>query len=151
MSWDGIFQFAFRRSLIPAMKGLASQLGEEKLVGMLQECSSETARKGMAQRPPGNRDFATWVGNMKATPPLFQHALAFEIVEDTPKAFEFRISKCLWAKTFRDGDAAAIGYACICHPDFAVASAFNPKLKLIRTKTLMQGHDCCNHRYVMET
>jgi hypothetical protein len=23
-------------------------------------------------------------------------------------------------------------------------------IKLIRTKTLMQGHDCCNHRYVLE-
>jgi hypothetical protein len=30
------------------------------------------------------------------------------------------------------------------------ASAFNPKLQMIRSKTLMQGHDGCNRRYVME-
>lgn len=87
---------------------------------------------------------------MKSPPPLFQHTLVYEIVEDSPQAFAFRISQCLWAKTFREEDAADIGYAAICHPDFAVARAFNPKLKLIRTKTLMRGHDCCNHRYVME-
>jgi len=36
------------------------------------------------------------------------------------------------------------------HKFLVDASAFNPKLKMIRSKTLMQGHDCCNHRYVVE-
>jgi hypothetical protein len=31
-----------------------------------------------------------------------------------------------------------------------VARGLNPKLKLIRTKTLMQGDDGCSLRYVME-
>jgi hypothetical protein len=25
---------------------------------------------------------------------------------------------------------------------------FNPKIKLVRDKTLMQGHEYCNHRYI---
>jgi hypothetical protein len=32
--------------------------------------------------------------------------------------------------------------------DFGLPVGLNPKFKLIRTKTLMQGHDCCNHRYI---
>jgi hypothetical protein len=60
------------------------------------------------------------------------------------------VKKCLWAKVFRDGDAADIGYAMVCYPDYAVARGLNPKLKLIRTKTLMQGDDGCSLRYVME-
>jgi hypothetical protein len=47
-------------------------------------------------------------------------------------------------------NAADIGFATVCFTDYATAAAFNPKLKMIRSKTLMQGHDCCNHRYVME-
>jgi hypothetical protein len=74
-----------------------------------------------------------------------------EIVEDSAQAFEYRISQCLWAKMFREEDAGDIGYAAVCYPDYAVASALSPKLKLVRTKTLMQGHDCCNLRYVMES
>jgi hypothetical protein len=150
MTWEGIFGFAFGRCYIPAMKSLAAQIGEEKLVAMLKEGMSE-ARRGMARRPPPRRDLDAWAGFMRNPPPLFQHALAFEIVEDSPQAFELRISKCLWAKTFRENDAAAIGYASLCHTDFADVSAFNPKIKLIRTKTLMQGNECCNHRYVLET
>jgi hypothetical protein len=60
------------------------------------------------------------------------------------------MTECLWAKTFLDANAADIGFACVCFPDYAVAQAFNPKMKMIRDKTLMQGHDCCNHRYVIE-
>ena len=151
MTWEGVFRFAFQRNFIPYMKALAAQIGNEKLISMLQEATSEIARKGMAGRSMLKRDIATWVAGMKFMPPLYQHALVVEIVEDTAQAFEFRVSQCLWAKAFREEDAAEIGYASICHPDFAVASAFNPKLKLIRTKTLMQGHECCNHRYVMES
>lgn len=150
MSWVEIFRFAFQQNYIPTMKALAARIGNKKLVGMLQEITSESARRGMAGRPAGARDFATWVAGMKSPPPLFQHALVYEIVEDTDRAFEFRISQCLWAKAFREEGAAEIGYAAVCYPDFAVANAFNPKLKLLRTKTLMQGDDCCNHRYVME-
>jgi hypothetical protein len=151
MTWEDVFRFAFQRNFIPIMKALAAQIGNEKLISMLQATTSEIARKGMTGKSIPKRDFASFVAGMRSVPPLYQHALVFEMVEDTAQAFEFRVSQCLWAKAFREENAADIGYACVCSPDFAVASGFNPKLKLIRTKTLMQGHDCCNHRYVMES
>jgi hypothetical protein len=43
-----------------------------------------------------------------------------------------------------------IGYFLSCYADFASAEMFDPKLRMIRTKTLMQGDDCCNNRYVIE-
>ena len=76
--------------------------------------------------------------------------LGFEIVEDTETAFEVRVTECLWAKTFRDADAADLGYACICHPDYAMAKAFNPKLHMVRDKPLMQGCSHCNHRWEVQ-
>jgi hypothetical protein len=70
-------------------------------------------------------------------------------VEDQPAAFEVKVEECLWAATFRKHKAEDLGYLLICHPDFAMARGFNPKMKLHRTKTLMQGHKCCNHRWEM--
>jgi len=57
--------------------------------------------------------------------------------------------ECLWAKTFREADAGDIGYAGCCYGDYGMTKSFNPKLKLERNKTLMQGHDCCHFKWSM--
>ncbi len=150
MTWEDIFRFAFQKDFIPILKALGQRIGQDKLLTMLEEIGRERAGRGMAARGADKRDLSTWVSNIKQMPPMYQHALVAEILEDTPQAFGFRVSKCLWAKAFRGENAGDIGYACVCSPDFAVARAYNPKLKLNRTKTLMQGQDCCEFRYVME-
>jgi len=48
-------------------------------------------------------------------------------------------------------DAGEIGYATVCYADYAYTKAISPSIKLIRTKTLMQGDDCWNHRFVVES
>jgi len=149
-TWEQIFRFAFQKDLIPVLKVLSEQIGREKFVQMLQEAGSEAVRRKSAGRPPVVRDVAALAANMKNIPPFIQHTLAAEVVEETAEAFEYRVKQCLWAKIFRKQDAGDIGYAMICHPDYAVAKILNTKLKLIRTKTLMQGDDSCGLRYVME-
>ena len=71
--------------------------------------------------------------------------LSFEIVENTPRTFDLRVNECLWAKTFREIGAERIGYALICHPDYAYCRGFNPRITMTRSKTLMQGHSHCDH------
>ena len=75
-------------------------------------------------------------------------SLAMEIIEDTDTVFEIRVTDCLAAEAYLPYKAGDIGYAAVCWGDYNWASDFNPKIKLIRDKTLMQGHDCCNHRYI---
>jgi hypothetical protein len=150
VTWEEMFRFAYQKDLIPMLKELGAQLGHEEFVGMLRRAADEVVRKKTCGRPPAVRDLVSFASNMKNIPPLMQHALEAEIVEQSSAAFEYHVKKCLWAKVFRDGDAADIGYAMVCYPDYAVARGLNPKLKLIRTKTLMQGDDGCSLRYVME-
>ncbi len=72
-----------------------------------------------------------------------------EIVEDTDQAFELKITECVWAAAFRDlGAAGELGFAMVCWDDYAWAESLNPKIKLVRDKTLMQGATYCNHRYI---
>jgi hypothetical protein len=150
LTWEQVFQFAYRKDLIPLLKALSEQLGREEFVRMLREAGDTIVRNKMAGRPPVVRDLVAFAANMKYLPPVIQHAIEAEIVEQTPEAFEYRVNKCLWAKVFRQDNAADIGYAMICYPDYAVARGLNPKLKLVRRKTLMQGYDSCSLRYVME-
>ena len=44
-----------------------------------------------------------------------------------------------------------IGHAAVCNMDYYWPPAFNPDLIMERDKTLMQGHDHCNHRYIDTT
>ncbi len=52
------------------------------------------------------------------------------------------------AESFLPFKAGDRGYAAVCGGDYDWASDFNPKIKLIRDKTLMQDHDGCNHKYI---
>jgi len=152
MTFEQFFSAAYQ-SDVQIMNILAEKIGKDKFITMLKEASAEiaaAAAKQLASSLPKN-DLAGFVSSLKKPGYFLNHALTLEIVEDTDTTFEAKIIECIWAKTFRDLKAPDIGYAMMCHTDFAMAPAYNPKLKLARTKTLMQGHDCCNHRYVMET
>jgi len=152
MSWQEVYQFAYQSGYIPMMTKLAEKLGKERLLELIKESSDETALEmigEMAKNLP-KRDLATFALNLKNPDPLFKNALTVEILEDSANVFAVKVKECLWAKTFREADASDIGYAAICHGDFAMAKAFNPHLRLLRTKTLMQGHDHCDHRWVWE-
>lgn len=151
MTWEQVFRFAYSGNLIPNLKALEAALGQEKLIALLKETVSAAAKKNLQDAKIPVRSLSAFADRLRKPSAMYQHALVYQIVEDAPAAFEVRVIQCLWAKTFRDAGAAEIGYACICHPDFAVAEGFSPQMKMIRTKTLMQGHDCCNHRYVTET
>jgi hypothetical protein len=84
------------------------------------------------------------------TDSLQKNTQTIRIIEYRAKTVEIKVTECLSAKTFRDANAADIGYACLCYANYAASQAFNPKIKLIRSKTLMQGDNCCNHRWVLE-
>ncbi len=151
MSFEEVFDFAFKEFYIPIMKNLANEIGKDEFIKTLKKARSELGKKegqDMA-KSLGKNDPAALAAAMKEND-LYNNVLTYDIVEETNKALELNITECLWAKTFREADAADIGYTGVCHGDYAFAPAFNPEMKMIRTKTLMQGHDCCNHRFVVE-
>ena len=153
MSFKEVYDFAFGHYFIPLMGKLQDDIGKEKFIEMLKTASIEAAQQNaqnLAKSLPKN-DFKAFTAWSRDLDRFWQHALTFSIVEDTDKAFEIKVTECLWAKTFRGMKAGDIGYAAICHGDYGYAEGFNPKIKMIRTKTLMQGHDCCDHRWVWKS
>ena len=149
MTFQEVFDFAFKK-LIPVLQGLAKEPGEDRFLEALKKVSFECALKtgqDKARQLPSN-DFAAFIDPGSEPSHFGKHVLTRETVEDTPQAFELKVTECLWAKTFREMGAADIGYLLLCHTDYADCQGFNPKITLTRSKTLMQGDDCCNHRFV---
>jgi predicted ArsR family transcriptional regulator len=67
--------------------------------------------------------------------------------ERIDKGVKFKVSYCpLAAMAIRLG-YAKWGYACYCADDFNIVKGFDPGITFTRTKTLMQGDDCCDHCY----
>ena len=130
-------------------------LGREKaleIVGKACEKGAvESTRKLMAEKGPieNFEDFSALLKE-ELVSPFWSHALTCTFPEKTQKKIVLHVTECLWAKTFREMDATDIGYVMVCHPDFAMAQAFHPKIKLRRTKTLMQGDTLCGHIYYWE-
>ena len=76
--------------------------------------------------------------------------MTIEIPKKTRNKATVKMTECLFAKTFREHDAGDIGYAAICHADFAVTEVFNPKIKLVRDQCLMKGDECCLFEYSLD-
>jgi hypothetical protein len=79
--------------------------------------------------------------------PYFSHTLTLTYPEETPNKLTLHVTECLWAKVFKEMNATDLGYVLFCQPDFAYAEACHPKIKMRRTKTLMQGDNYCNHTF----
>ena len=137
------------REFISLSKILIKEWGKDKLINFLKKNTKERSFEyGQNQaKKIGDNSFAAYVKQFR--PPNYQNSLTHEIVEDTDTAFQIKVTECIWAKTFLDAGMGDVGYAHICYGDYSWAEGFNPKLKMKRDKTLMQGHDCCNHRYIM--
>lgn len=127
------------------MKRFADCLGREKLLELIQRAVEENNRAIATDNPEH-----TLVRFVEYGKEAYKNMIAYEVIEESEEVYEMKVTECLWAKIFREKNAADIGYATVCHSDFTEAEAYHPKLKLKRTKTLMQGHDCCNHRWTWE-
>lgn len=134
---------------ISLAKNLEKELGKDKTLAMLKKFTAERQLNNgqrQAKQAPDN-SFERYV-SMFRDPKRYTTTLTKEVVEDTDKVFELKVTECIWAKTFLDAKAADIGFAMVCYGDYAWAEGFNPKIKMVRDKTLMEGHAICNHRYL---
>lgn len=140
------------RAFMDFIKVLRPEIGDGELIRILRLGSAEMGRRigEMAGERAPDRTFRTFTAQFR--PPRFADTLTHEVVEDTDDAFAIRVTECVWAAVFREaGLAGEIGNAAICNMDYHTPVAFNPNIRMERDRTLMQGHDHCNHRYVLET
>lgn len=139
MSYEQVFNFAFRDVVIPALIGVSENIGRDKLVEMFKEAADKIWIKKEPQKQ--------FEDNLSQE--FWNNVLDFEVLENTEKTRIQKITSCLWAKTFREAGAPELGYAIWCYPDYAMAKSNNRKLE--RNKTLMLGDDYCYFKTTEET
>jgi hypothetical protein len=143
-----------KQEKIQLIKTLIKELGEERTIEILKIDTREAAlaqgqRQAQAVKRAGKKnDFNTYV-SMFRDPKRGAYTLTKEIIEDSEKAFELKVTECLYAETYiKAGLGGEVGFAALCYMDYFWPKGFNENIKMVRDKTLIQGHDCCNHRYI---
>ena len=131
-------------------KDLEKEMGRDRMLKFIEEnTKSMTLRQGKSEAQQGSDvSFASFTKRLRR--PELQNNLTMAIIEDSDRVFEFKVTECLVAETFRAFNDLELGNAAVCIGDFTRAEGFNPKIKLIRDKTLTLGHPYCNHRYVWQ-
>ncbi len=145
-----LFGIEFGSMFIPYANYCLKELGKGRTLEMLRAFAGEMGEMSAREfvNRMGKRDFAALRSIFDPASPSFSNTLTFSVAESTERAFELRVTECLWARTFKHADAEEIGYASICFGDYAFVRAFNPAIEMVRDKTLMQGREYCNHRYL---
>ena len=74
-------------------------------------------------------------------------ALEVEMLQETPAAVDFNVTRCRYSEMYREMGLGEIGHLLSCNRDGTFCEGFNPDIKLTRTQTIMGGASHCDFRY----
>jgi predicted ArsR family transcriptional regulator len=81
--------------------------------------------------------------------PMQEMGVAYT-VEKTDEGVQMCVTQCPFADFARQTDNAKWAYRLYCASDPHIVAGFNPQIGFRRTKTLVEGGDCCDHFYYMK-
>lgn len=79
-----------------------------------------------------------------------EDALRIEVQRSTGSEYDFDVVRCRYAEMYREMGLGEIGHLLSCQRDGSFCEGYDPKLKMKRTQTIMQGASHCDFRYTYE-
>ncbi|MHA1960993.1 MAG: L-2-amino-thiazoline-4-carboxylic acid hydrolase [Candidatus Thorarchaeota archaeon] len=145
-------QFFIRRysGLIDFYKELEKTVSKEHLRDVLRNWSERSSVDSVGDLRVENFEEFKEYWKTVSYGDYFSQVVTVEFPHETDKELRCKYTECLFAKTFRDLGAEELGKIIGCDADHIFVETMNPKLKLKRTKTLMEGHGECNHTFIWD-
>jgi fumarate reductase iron-sulfur subunit len=143
---DAVRKMAFK-DRIDDLNALKQVLGKQVVDIVL----AERAKKIQQQwREIANEHGKNDIEGLKETLWTWVQEAGFEFsMTETAEGTQFCVTRCPLAEMAHELQATDWGYICFCADDPHIVAGFNPAMRFRRTKTLMEGHDCCDHFYSM--
>ncbi len=136
------------RVLVPLVKALQAELGEERANAIVRNALGDMYRKlgekwWRAQGEKGLGD------NMASAFRMYAQgdALDLKVLKQEPERFEMNVTGCRYAEFYRKLGEPELGFLLVCEADFPTAEGFGDDVRLTRTQTIMQGASHCDFRY----
>lgn len=77
-------------------------------------------------------------------------ALAIDVKEQGAQRFRFNVTRCEYARMYKEMGLGEIGHLLSCQRDGTFCEGYDAALKLRRTQTIMQGASHCDFDYTYE-
>jgi len=77
-------------------------------------------------------------------------ALRIDVIDKTDTRFDFNVTRCRYAETYRAMGIGHLSAVLSCNRDGAFCEGFHKDLKLTRTQTIAGGAPFCDFRYRLE-
>ncbi len=134
--------------IAPIYDEMRKVLGEEQARAILKAAIRRAAiasGAAFAAREAGEASLETF----KSIFPLWTEddALTVEVERDEPGAFDFNVTRCRYAETYRTMGLGGLGDILSCDRDGAFCEGYDPGIELTRTQTIMGGANHCDFRY----
>jgi hypothetical protein len=133
------------------IRGFAGVMGRDKAVEVATAAvQADAFRAGriMAERYGGNtmRELARVVREIWAE----DDAMTIRVLEETELNLSFDVTRCRYAELYEKAEMKELGFCLSCSRDEPFTRGFNPRMKLLRTRTIMQGSPLCDFRFILE-
>jgi hypothetical protein len=138
--------------LVPLVKALRAELGEERANDLIRQSLGEHYRK-LGRRFWRSREERDVGRKMAAAFARFAggDALDVDIIKQTADAFEVNVTGCRYARFYQELGEPELGFLLVCGSDFPMAEGYAADVELRRTQTIMQGASHCDFRYRLAT
>lgn len=142
------FEAEYASHLIPYLKILEGEIGRAKVIATLRQLALQEAKEYAEYiKTHEKADLSVFKRHYSPTTPGMKNMITVEVLTNTDKVYEIKITECLWAKVFQDAGAADYGVAAVCSGDVPFARFVDPSLDLDLTGTIMEGKPACILRY----
>ena len=138
------------QAIAPVIRAFTEVVGIDAAKEVLQRVNEDLGRESGCQLAgiPGDNsltalaeEIANWGED---------GSLEGEIVEETDRTYVVNVTRCKFAEKYDELGVRDLGYALSCCRDMTFVEGYNPKIKLRRTQTIMEGGECCDFHYVIE-
>jgi hypothetical protein len=133
----------------PVFAEMAAEIGEEKAAAILDRAIRKAAvaegREFAKQAPGGVTSMADFIKLYELW--TVDGGLEMKVLEASDTRFDFDVTRCRYAETYREMGVGKIGHLLSCNRDGTFCEGYDPNITLERKQTIMQGAPCCTFRY----
>lgn len=137
------------RIVAPLVEALGAEFGRERVVEIVRATIARVAEEqgAVLAQQMGGDSLLHLADSMEAW--TRDDALRVEVHESSASKLSFDVTRCRYAEMYRALGIPELGAALSCNRDGALICGFNPRARLRRTQTIMEGASHCDFRYEM--